>query len=184
MLFRSQTQIAYDPNVRLRLWPEERARAVLMKTMPLCDWFLPSLEDLRWLSGLHDAQALLDWCHSHGAPSVVLKMGGDGVWLSRIVEGRAHRQHWPSHRVQVQDATGAGDCFDGAFLSQLALSLARHSLHSADASPRELVAWTDVEAALIYANAAAALTTQGFGAVEPLPRPEQVKRLLERDKAS
>ncbi|MGH8803861.1 MAG: sugar kinase, partial [Polaromonas sp.] len=29
-----------------------------------------------------------------------------------------------------------------------------------------------------YANAAAALTVQGYGAVAPLPRPEQVRALL------
>jgi len=32
--------------------------------------------------------------------------------------------------------------------------------------------------ALRYANAAAALTTTGYGAVNPLPRPEAVKALL------
>ncbi len=180
----AQTLIAYDPNVRLRLWPEELARAVLMRTMPKCDWFMPSLEDLRWLSGLHDPQALLDWCHADGAPRVVLKMGGDGVWLSLNLDHLTHRQHWPSHPVQVQDATGAGDCFDGAFLSQLALTLARVQLQAQDASPLDALALADVEAALIYANAAAALTTQGFGAVEPLPRPDQVRRLLARDQAS
>jgi 2-dehydro-3-deoxygluconokinase len=36
-----------------------------------------------------------------------------------------------------------------------------------------------VEAAR-YANAAAALKTTGFGAVAPLPRPEQVRAFLER----
>ena len=29
-----------------------------------------------------------------------------------------------------------------------------------------------------YANAAAALATTGFGAVDPLPRPEQVRKLI------
>jgi 2-dehydro-3-deoxygluconokinase len=32
--------------------------------------------------------------------------------------------------------------------------------------------------ALRYANAAAALTTTGYGAVAPLPRPQDVRRLL------
>ena len=41
-----------------------------------------------------------------------------------------------------------------------------------------LVAGDDLETAATYANAAAALTTTGFGAVAPIPRPEQVRALL------
>jgi len=150
------TQIAYDPNVRERLWPRERARAIIVATLAQCDWFMPSLEDGRWLSGETTPEAVLAWCHRQGAHQVVLKMGGDGVWLSRT--GQAP-QHWPAHPVNVVDATGAGDCFDGAFLARLA---------QGDAPAQ----------AIRYANAAAALTTQGFGAVAPLPKPEAVRQLL------
>ena len=147
---------ALDANLRLKLWPLARARACLQQAVSMCDLFLPSLEDVQWLSGLTEPSALLDWCHAHGAPQVLLKMGGDGVWLS-VAGGQ--RQHWPAHPVKVVDATGAGDCFDGAFLARLA---------QGDA----------VEQALVYANAAAALTTQGFGAVAPLPTPPAVRALL------
>jgi 2-dehydro-3-deoxygluconokinase len=150
------TQIAYDPNVRERLWPRERARAIIVATLAQCDWFMPSLEDGRWLSGETTPEAVLAWCHRHGARQVVLKMGGDGVWLSVADD---HPQHWPAHPVHVVDATGAGDCFDGAFLARLA---------QGDAPAQ----------AIRYANAAAALTTQGFGAVAPLPRPDAVRQLL------
>jgi 2-dehydro-3-deoxygluconokinase len=49
------------------------------------------------------------------------------------------------------DATGAGDCFAGNLLARLS---AGDSLWDATA----------------YANAAAALSVQGYGAVTPLPR--------------
>ena len=52
--------------------------------------------------------------------------------------------------VETADATGAGDIFDGAFLSEWQKN--RNPLESAQ-----------------YANAAAALSTIGFGAVEPIP---------------
>ena len=169
------TEVAYDPNVRLRLWSAERARSVILKTMSLCDWFMPSLEDLQWLSGLQDEHALLDWCHAHGSHRVILKMGGRGVWFSLI---DSHRTHWSAHPVQVKDATGAGDCFDGAFLSQLSVAFDPATGASPDVGSPE---WTKtVHACVAYANAAAALTTQGFGAVAPLPRPEQVRDLLSR----
>jgi 2-dehydro-3-deoxygluconokinase len=41
--------------------------------------------------------------------------------------------------------------------------------------PRQQIA---AETVARYANAAAAIAVQGFGAVAPLPRPEQVKDLL------
>ena len=63
------------------------------------------------------------------------------------------------HRVESIDATGAGDCFDGAFAVRV---------HAGD-SPFE---------AARYANAAAALATTGFGAVAPLPRDDAVRALL------
>jgi 2-dehydro-3-deoxygluconokinase len=41
-----------------------------------------------------------------------------------------------------------------------------------------MAAGDDVFAAARYANAAAALAVQGFGAVAPLPRPEAVRAML------
>ena len=69
------------------------------------------------------------------------------------------RQHVPGHRVNSVDATGAGDCFDGAFVARL-------------------VAGDEPVAAARYANAAAALATTGYGAVAPLPRHADVAAFL------
>ena len=66
----------------------------------------------------------------------------------------------PGHRAELVDATGAGDCFCGNLLARLARG-------------------DTLFDAARYANAAAALAVQGFGAVAPLPRPEQVQALLE-----
>ena len=70
-----------------------------------------------------------------------------------------------AHQVNVLDATGAGDCFVGAFLARL----------------------TDgatLEAAVRYANAAAALTTTGFGAVAPIPVRDRVAQFMATDAES
>jgi 2-dehydro-3-deoxygluconokinase len=71
----------------------------------------------------------------------------------------ARRVHLPGHAVAAVDATGAGDSFAGALLARLA-------------------AGDDLLAAARYANAAAAISTMGFGAVAPIPLPEQVQALL------
>jgi len=139
--------ISYDSNLRLKLWPLARARAVIAATIALCDWFLPSLEEAILLSGERDPGAILDWAHARGAPVVVLKMGADGCWVS----AQGVREHVRGNRVDSCDATGAGDCFDGAFAARIV---------AGDAP---------IDAAR-YANAAAALATTGYGAVAPLPR--------------
>jgi len=148
-------KICYDSNLRLKLWPLARARATITATMRLCDWFVPSLEEARQLSAVEDPQAILDWCHAEGAPVVALKMGAGGVWVST-----AHgRDHIAGHKVHAVDATGAGDCFDGAFVTRL------------------IAGDAPVQAAR-YANAAAAMATTGYGAVAPLPRHADVAAFL------
>lgn len=148
-------QVSFDTNLRLKLWSIETARAAMAQAAPLCDWFLPSLDDAAHLCGQTDPQAVADWGHALGAPTVVLKLGAQGCLISQ--HGR--RQHIPGHAVALTDATGAGDCFCGNLLARLAAGDAL-----ADAAR--------------YANAAAALAVQGYGAVAPLPRPEAVRALL------
>jgi 2-dehydro-3-deoxygluconokinase len=140
--------ITYDPNLRLRLWPLERARAVIQATIAQVDLFLPSLDEILTLSGAASVPAALAWCARHGATQVVLKCGAEGAWIWQRNAGAA-RLIAPLS-VQPVDATGAGDCFDGALVARLA-------------------AGDDLDAAVRYANVAAALSTTGFGAVAPIP---------------
>ena len=149
------TKVAYDPNLRLKLWPLDRARSVILATMPLVDYFLPSLDDVRLVSGLDDPAAILEWCHRQGARSVVFKLGKAGSWVSDDA-GRTSVAAFP---VDAVDATGAGDCFDGSLLARLA-------------------AGKDIVTAATWASAAAALTTTGYGAVAPLPSAAQVAQFL------
>jgi len=152
----SGVRFVYDSNLRLRLWPLLRAKAVITATIPLADYFLPSLDDVKVLSGLEQPEAIVDWSHRLGARYVALKLGGDGA----LASDGTRRERIPPHAVACVDATGAGDCFAGSFLARLALG-------------------DDFWHAARYANAAAALTTTGYGAVAPLPRPEAVRRLLQ-----
>jgi len=148
-------KISFDPNLRLRLWPLEQARAAIAAAVRMADYFFPSIEDARVLSGLDDADAIVAWAHGLGAKTVFLKLGPAGV----IASDGTRRERFPGFRVNAVDATGAGDCYCGAALARLA-------------------AGDDLFEAARYATAAAALATTGFGAVAPLPRPEEVRRLL------
>ena len=148
-------QVSYDTNLRLQLWPLPRARAIIRASLALASWALPSLDDARLLFERDDPDAIVDACHAAGAPLVVLRCGAAGCIVS---DGR-RRERIAGHRVQAVDATGAGDCFDGAFAVRL-------------------VAGDDPIAAARYANAAAALATTGYGAVAPLPGHRAVMALL------
>lgn len=149
------TLVSFDSNLRLRLWPLEKAKDQIGKALELCDLFLPSLDDLSLLTGLSDPDAIVDWSHQAGAKQVVLKLGKDGALLSDQTAGL--RMHLPGIAVQAIDATGAGDCFCGNLLARLALGD------------------TLIDAAR-YANIAAAITVQGWGAVSCLPQAQAVRK--------
>ncbi len=149
------TRVSFDTNLRLKLWPLDTARAAIAQAAALCDWFLPSMDDAIHLSGCTQPVDVLQWAHGLGAATVVLKLGGDGCMVSQ--DGQA--QHIGGHAVTLVDATGAGDCFCGNLLARLA-------------------AGSTLADAARYANAAAALAVQDFGAVAPLPRADAVRALL------
>lgn len=153
------TRVALDSNLRLSLWPLARAQACIRHAASLCDLFLPSLEDMTTLTGLTQAQDIIDWSHAQGATQVVLKLGADGALAS---DGQRQRRV-AGHSSPAVDATGAGDCFAGNLLARLS---AGDSLWDGAA----------------YANAAAALSVQGIGAVAPLPRRDAVLNLLQQDR--
>jgi len=147
--------VTYDPNVRRKLWPLTRAKAIVMATVAMCTWCLPSEDDAVILFGDASPDAVIDALHRAGARGVVLKRGAKGC----IVSDGSRREPIGARRVASVDATGAGDCFDGAFAARL-------------------MAGDDPFAAARYANVAAALATTGYGAVAPLPRASDVERAL------
>jgi 2-dehydro-3-deoxygluconokinase len=150
-------KVSYDTNLRLRLWDLEIARRTIDATIARCDIALPSLDDSQQLTGLTAPDAIADWYLKLGAPIVALKMAADGC----LIATPDKRLRLPAHRVEAVDATGAGDTFDGAFLTRL-------------------MAGDDLEAAARYANVAAALSTRGYGAVTPIPRAAEVLAELAR----
>ena len=147
--------VSFDTNLRLKLWPIARARAVMRELIAQSDICLPSFEDVSAISGLADADALVDWCLALGAKTVALKLGERGALVAR----GSQRLRLEPHPCKPVDATGAGDTFGGAFLARL-------------------VAGDDLRDAARYATIAAALSTEGYGAVAPIPRADQVRAAL------
>ena len=151
----AQRLVSYDPNFRPKLWPLRRARAIIHEAMRACDIALPGFDDGQALTGRSAPDAIVDFYLKLGAPVVVLKLGKEGA----IVATLKRRERIAAHAVKAVDATGAGDCFDGAFLT-------------------EYVRLGDPFAAARFANVAAALSTLGYGAVAPLPRRADVEAAI------
>jgi 2-dehydro-3-deoxygluconokinase len=149
--------VSYDTNLRLRLWPIERAREFTNTAMRLADIALPGLDDARQLTGRDTPDAICDFYLEGGSKIVALTLGKDGA----LIATPDARRIMPSIAVDAVDATGAGDCFDGAFLA-------------------EWLATGDPFRAGRYACAAAALSTTGYGAVAPLPRRADVLAAMEK----
>jgi 2-dehydro-3-deoxygluconokinase len=140
------TKVSFDSNLRLKLWSLDVAKQYITEAIRLCDLFLPSLDDLVTLTGLKDTKNIIDWCHQAGAQLVVLKLGEQGALISDANQS----VHIPARKVDAIDATAAGDCFCGNLLARLSKG-------------------DTLTKATEYANIAASLAVQHFGAVASLP---------------
>lgn len=157
----SKVMVSFDTNLRRKLWPLGRARAVIWDVIALADICLPSYDDVVQLCDLTDADAIVDRCLTAGAKIVALKLGAAGA----LVADARQRHRIAPYPCRAIDATGAGDTFGGAFVARI-------------------VAGDDIAAAGRYAAAAAALSTEGYGAVTPIPTSHQVRALMSRHEAA
>jgi 2-dehydro-3-deoxygluconokinase len=109
------SMLAFDPNVRPRLWSDpSAARELLLAALAACDIALPSTEDLRWLLGVEQPARQIDILRKLGLREVALTLGAEGALLALGDE----RIDLAAVRVeQVVDTSGAGDAFNGAYLA-------------------------------------------------------------------
>lgn len=130
----------------IRSWAERvwaRADVVIVNEV--------ELQAIAGVSHIADIETTARSLRGAASQSVVVTLGGAGVFA--LINNRA--VFLAGHKVSVQDATGAGDCFVGAFASRLARG------------------WP-LEDSLVYANAAAAVSVQRFGAAVSMPKEEDV----------
>lgn len=151
-------KVSYDPNLRLQLWPLEQARTVIHEAMGKVDVALPGLDDARLLTGLKEPEDIARFYRALGAKIVALTLGTEGA----LVAFDDRMERIPPYPTRLVDATGAGDCFDGAFLARW-------------------LATGDPVAAGRYAAVAAGLSVEDYGAVAPIPVKAQVEARLHEE---
>lgn len=159
MLAAEGTKISFDPNIRKELFTDDSIHEVLGEVMENTGIFMPGVEELLLVTGEKTIEAAVEKCFSYPQMEiVVLKNGSKG---SRLYT-REKVEEVSAYKVEQMDATGAGDCFDGAFIAGLVKG------KSAAESAR-------------MGAAAGALNAAAFGPMEGDISMETISRMIEEN---
>lgn len=109
--------------------------------LPYIDYFMPSVEEARDMSGQSAPEDCARFYLDRGAACCVFTLGGEGAFYAHRDGTRLKS---PAYEVQVVDTTGCGDAFDAGFITAL-----HHKM--------------DVETSLRFAQASAGLVATGLG---------------------
>lgn len=154
------TKVSFDPNVRTELLKDKSVYEVVKKVMQHCSVFMPGIEELLLLTGEQDVDAAVRSCFENPVLEILcLKMGSQG---SRIYT-RNKEYRIDTFPVAAVDPTGAGDCYDGAFISGL-------------------LEERGIEESGKMAAAAGALCASVFGAMEGDISPTSVQNMINKNK--
>lgn len=90
------------------------------RLLPYTDYFMPSDEEARALSGLSGNRELTEFLLNYGANCIILTLGPSGAFY-RNKDGKEF--HQPAFQIDVTCTCGCGDCFNGGFAAALVLDL-------------------------------------------------------------
>jgi len=150
-------RLSFDPNLRPELLPNDQARQMMAGFLEAADLLVPTASEAHILAGLSDDDQAARALVGTGDKVVVLKRGEDGC----SVYTRHHRLDSAGFTVKTVDPTGAGDCFNAAFLFGM------------DSG------WT-LERTARFACAAGALAVTRQGPMEGAPSRAEVDSLSDR----
>jgi len=150
-------RISFDPNIRKELLRGSSVLSIVKDVFEHTNIFMPGVDELRMITGQTTVEVAVAKCFENpNLELVVLKKGSEGS----TIFSRSETCDMGIYPVEVIDTTGAGDCFDGAFICGLLEN-------------------KDIRSAAKIAAAAAALNTHAFGPMEGMISPEQVYRIME-----
>ena len=123
----------------------------------MIDYMSPNEDEAKWCTGEDEPGKMADVLLSYGVRNVIIKLGGRGCFF----KNREEELYIPPCRVDVVDATGAGDNFLAGFVTE------------------KLRGKSDGEA-LAFANACGAICCTEVGSGAALRSREQAEVLMGR----
>jgi len=115
-LVKTGTKISFDPNIRPELMKDEFIYKMVQEVMQHCSIFLPGASELLMISGKQTIEEAITTCFENPTLEVIALKNGDKGCTIYTRDGDFSMG---VYQVDVKDPTGAGDCFDGAFLCGL-----------------------------------------------------------------
>jgi 2-dehydro-3-deoxygluconokinase len=114
--------VAYDPNLRLRLWSLDDAKESLWSVLPLVDVMLPSAPDeTKALFGYERPLDVIGFLWDRGVSIVAVKNGDKGCMVG--YNGKVEEFCMPAGTDPLTDVTLIGSVFNGGFLHSIARGL-------------------------------------------------------------
>ncbi len=111
--------VAYDPNLRLRLWSLDDAKESLWSVLPLVDVMLPSSPDeSKALFGYERPLDVIGFLWDRGVSIIAVKNGDKGCMVG--YQGKIEEFPISAGREPVADQTLIGSAFNGGFLHSIA----------------------------------------------------------------
>ncbi len=159
-LYKKGVKLSFDPNLRKELMSDNVLEDVVNPVLEKCSILLPGTDELVLVTGKDDiGEAITLVQDRFGIGTIVLKRGKKGCRVYTPEE----TIEVPGYTVQEVDPTGAGDCFDAAFLCGL-------------------LEGRDLSMCGKMASAAGALNAAAFGPMEGDIGPDTVMAMIEENR--
>jgi len=155
--------VSYDPTFREDIWFSKedflRKHDIALRHANIVSL---SIDEIQAIYGSIDYRKIVEKLFSSypNINVIAVRLGSKGAYVKNRFEGEVYRD---AFKVRAVDTTGAGDAWTAAFLVSYVLER------------------IDLENAIIFANAVAAIKCTGYGAITALPNREKVKQFLEEN---
>jgi sugar/nucleoside kinase (ribokinase family) len=159
MMKAAGVKISFDPNIRPEIMKDKAVFGLLQEVFANSSVLMPGVSEIKMFTGKEDVNDAIKAVFENPSLEVlVLKNGSKGsqIWTRKGLEVEQ-----PIYKVVQEDATGAGDSYDAAFICGLA-----EGKSLADAAK--------------MGAAAGALNAAAFGPMEGKISPETVRQMIER----